>query len=422
MKLRWIVFVGIALSLTFILAACAGAQGEKGPAGPAGPAGPEGPQGPIGNTGPEGPVGPTGPSGAEYIGAQTCGGCHSAIYETFMKSGHPWKLNKVVDGQPPAYPFSKVDEPPAGYTWADISYVIGGYNWKARFIDLQGYIITDEPGKTGNAEYLNQFNLGNKVLDKKAGWVTYKSGTEKLVYDCGACHTTGYDPRGVQEDMPGIVGSWAEAGIQCEACHGPGSLHASNPRGIRMAIDRSAQACGECHMRGMQEQVDAQSGFIQHHEQYEELFQSKHVTLDCVICHDPHTGVVQLRKTEQATTRTTCENCHWKQAKNRKSMKGIACTDCHMPLMVKSAWSNEERFMGDIRTHLMAIDPSQIDQFYTAKDNTGAEVSYSISQVGLNFACRSCHTGKSFSDEALIAEATGYHDPILPMSQPAPAP
>ena len=37
-------------------------------------------------------------------------------------------------------------------------------------------------------------------------------------------------------------------------------------------------------------------GFIQHHEQYEELFQSKHAVIDCVQCHDPHTGVVQLRQ------------------------------------------------------------------------------------------------------------------------------
>jgi len=46
-----------------------------------------------------------------------------------------------------------------------------------------------------------------------------------------------------------------------------------------------------------------------HHEQYEELFQSKHIVLDCVVCHDPHAGVVQIRKADAQTTRTRCENC-----------------------------------------------------------------------------------------------------------------
>ena len=36
--------------------------------------------------------------GSEYAGTETCGRCHGEIYDVFMKSGHPWKLNKVVDG------------------------------------------------------------------------------------------------------------------------------------------------------------------------------------------------------------------------------------------------------------------------------------------------------------------------------------
>ena len=31
---------------------------------------------------------------------------------------------------------------PAGMDWGDISYIIGGYGWKARFMDLEGYILT----------------------------------------------------------------------------------------------------------------------------------------------------------------------------------------------------------------------------------------------------------------------------------------
>ena len=75
-------------------------------------------------------------SAADYVGHDACQPCHSAIYDDYIQSGHPYKLNKVEGGTPPTYPFSEVPSPPDGYTWDDVTYVIGGYGWKARFLDL----------------------------------------------------------------------------------------------------------------------------------------------------------------------------------------------------------------------------------------------------------------------------------------------
>jgi len=36
----------------------------------------------------------------------------------------------------------------------------------------------------------------------------------------------------------------------------------------------------------------------------------------------------------------------------------------------------------------MAINPGQIGQFYTVKQEDGTEKQYSLSQIGLDFACR----------------------------------
>jgi len=225
-----------------------------------------------------------------------------------MLSGHPWKLNPVINGQPPDYPFTEIPELPEGYTWEDILYVIGGYNWKARFVNLEGYIITNPPGETGDSEYLNQYNFANPIVGSDAGWVTYNSGVENKPYDCGGCHTTGYNPRSNQDDLPGLIGTWAEPGIQCEACHGPGSLHAQNPMGVALKIDRDPEMCGKCHRRGDVTEVDASGGFIQHHEQYEELFQSKHLTLNCVTCHNP--GSVDPESTNTVNMSTMTHNIH----------------------------------------------------------------------------------------------------------------
>lgn len=246
MKQKYFLMIGFLLITSLALAGCAGPEGPQGPAGPAGPPGPEGPQGPPGDAGPAGPEGPPGEAGEAdqtagvpaYVTSAICSGCHSEIAEAYNLSGHAYKLTKVVDGQPPEYPFTEVTELPEGYTWEDISYVIGGYNWKARFIDQEGYIITGPPGTRGDeaaAEgFLGQYNFSNPVVGNEAGWVAYHAGEEKA-YTCGNCHTTGYNPNGNQDDLPGLVGTWAEAGIACEECHGPGSLHIANPYQIGRA-------------------------------------------------------------------------------------------------------------------------------------------------------------------------------------------
>jgi hypothetical protein len=145
------------------------------------------------------------PFGAEYVGSETCAECHEGVAEVFFKSGHAYKLNPVVDGEPPEYPFTEVTELPEGYTWDDISYVIGGYNWKARFMNLDGYIITDAPGESGNEDYVSQYNFANPVVGTEAGWAKYHAGEANKQYNCGPCHTTGYDPDG-ENELPGIVG------------------------------------------------------------------------------------------------------------------------------------------------------------------------------------------------------------------------
>ena len=398
-----------------------GCKGEPGETGVQGPEGAQGLPGPAGEPGAQGPAGPAGADGLSFeppsfIGSEACAECHQETYDVFIKSGHPWKLTKVVNGEAPAYPFTAIPNPPEGYTWDDISYVIGGYNWKARFIDQQGYIIT---GADENAT--TQYNFYNGELKLGDEWVGYHAGEANLPYDCGGCHTTGYSPQGNQDGLPGLTGTWALAGVQCEECHGPGSLHANAPLSFRPIVDRDAESCGSCHSRDTQEAVNASDGFIQHHEQYEELFQGKHVAIDCVVCHDPHTGVVQLRKADLPTTRTTCENCHFQQANNKgnETHAGLRmeCISCHMPRVTKSAVGDPEQFTGDIRTHLMAIDPTQVGQF--SEDGTTA-----LSQLSLDFSCRGCHnpegSGRVREDAELIEAATGYHAVPQPTPEATP--
>lgn len=415
MKFKWVLTIGAMLVALALLAACAGPQGPPGPPGPAGPAGPEGPQGPPGKEGPAGPPGAppestAGGGAAAFVGDNTCAACHKEVYDVYIKSGHPYILSKVEGGQAPSYPFTRLSQPPTGYTWDDILYVVGGYNWRARFIDKEGYVITDAPGASGNATYQNQWNLANSAIGSEAGWASFHAGEADVKYDCAACHTTGYNPTGTQDNLAGVVGSWAQEGVRCEACHGPGSQHITNPGGIPMRIERDASACIRCHVSGDGATPAVEDGFISFHEQYKELSQGKHAVLDCVDCHDPHQGVVQARQAGNATVKVRCQDCHWQQAKYQNiaihAAMNTPCVECHMPKLIKVAAGDAEKFNGDFRSHRMAIDPSQIAQF--SADGTSV-----LPEIGLDYACRHCHgsgLGSPKTDEELIQAATGYHD------------
>ncbi len=212
--------------------------------------------------------------GADYVGAEKYSPCHMEQYNDWQASGHPWKFRKAEKAC-----YAKLPLPP-GYTWDDISYVIGGATKKARYIDNKGYITP--PRTAPRPKPCTTLEDGS--------WSSYHPG-EKKPYDCGPCHMTAYSPEGLQDNREGIIGTWAEDGISCEEYHGPGGDHLRNPTRTTISIDRSAEACGKCHQRGgIGPEPPARGGFIQHHEQINELKAGVHKNLTCTTCHTPIRG------------------------------------------------------------------------------------------------------------------------------------
>jgi hypothetical protein len=339
------------------------------------------------------------PVGAQdYVGHDACQPCHSAIYGEYIQTGHPYKLNKVVDGQPPEYPFTEVLNPPEGFTWDDITYVIGGYNWKARFIDQNGFIIT------GDAV---QWNLENQT------WSGYHADEEigTKPYNCGRCHTTGWqtveDNGGVRQDgLDGMAGTFAAPGVECEGCHGPGSDHVAGPNSENIQKDSSKELCGRCHTRDAERRIAASGGLIRHHEQYDELVNSPHRFMECGNCHDPHKSV--LNDLGGTTNGADCTACHAAVAVVVPEMAGHDCKTCHMPKATKSAivtstFDNEgdTGLLGDIQSHTFKLntDPDAVmfseDGKLVLLDDEGDAI------VRVEYACGACHNGSEASAETV---------------------
>jgi predicted CXXCH cytochrome family protein len=391
---RMIGVVALLLALAALAAACAGPEGPEGPQGPAGPPGPEGPAGP--------PAESAAGAAAGYVGSEVCAQCHEDIHQSFMQSGHPYQLNPVVDGQPPEYPFSQVPNPPEGYTWDNIAYVVGGFGRKALFINQDGYLITGD----------TQYNLENEALGLGPGWASFHAGETELPYDCGACHTTGYRANGSQNDLPGITGTWALDGIQCEACHGPANAHVQNPGQARPVVNTDSSLCLGCHAQDMPALADESGTFVSFHDDYPDIFVSKHEALDCVDCHNPHatTHYRNEGRVHVSGIAVECESCHWQEATFYPQRHFAPyCVDCHMPRTVVSAYGDPDSLTGDVPSHTFAINPFEEQQFVETDDGL---VSQNFTTVP--YVCSSCHheggLGEPIEPADLYALAQGYHD------------
>lgn len=327
------------------------------------------------------------------MGADWCFSCHPVQYNDWKVSGHPYKLMKSEKARIRPIPL------PGGISWDDVSYVIGGYKWKSRYVDQEGYIITVTKDENGDSiDGMNQYN------NFTGAWSNYHPGEFQKPYDCGRCHTTGWvadddwdtddDLSDNQDGMPGMHGTFAFGGIQCEECHGTG---------FTMQVDRSAAACGECHIRGNEFTIPASGGFIRHHEQWNEQLASPHRDLECVVCHNPH-------KKAEFSIVTSCQDCHGDVGESYSGtpmdLVGVACQDCHMPMAGKSAQALGP-YKGDVKTHLFRINVDADAEMFTDDGSFVALDSMGQGAVTLDFACKSCHLDKGIN--WLAGKAENFH-------------
>ncbi len=86
-----------------------------------------------------------------------------------------------------------------------------------------------------------------KVWDKTAhahAYATLANQFKEYNLDCVSCHVTGYDRPGGST----VTHVRDLKNVQCEVCHGPGKLHAQNPRQVAVPVPiPPPESCLECH-------------------------------------------------------------------------------------------------------------------------------------------------------------------------------
>ena len=104
-----------------------------------------------------------------------------------------------------------------------------------------------EPSYVGIDSCTNCHDAPRKVWDQTKhahAYATLSTQFKEFNLDCVSCHVTGYDRPG------GATVTHVEdlENVQCESCHGPGSLHAAKPEKVHVPVAKpGAEVCLSCH-------------------------------------------------------------------------------------------------------------------------------------------------------------------------------
>jgi len=321
----------------------------------------------------------------EYVGMQTCRGCHNNVYETYIHTGMGQSFG-LANLKKTAATFGKhalVYDDSLDFYYKPyfqdsvlyvmefrlekgdtvhkrierIDYIIGsGHHTNSHMINRNGYIyqapITYYT-QDGKWDLAPGFEDGNNQHFSRA-----------ILSECLTCHNHTPTPASGSDNKYLNI----PLGIECERCHGAGGLHVKeklsgkrvdtskytdytivNPRNL--SIDRQMDLCQRCHLQGvavlnegktfydfkpgmalsdvmniyLPRFTNSDKRFIMA-SQADRLRLSDCFTvskeLSCITCHNPHHDV---HSTTQNNYNITCNNCH-----NPKTTKSTL-TDCSAP-------------------------------------------------------------------------------------------
>jgi tetratricopeptide (TPR) repeat protein len=353
---------------------------------------------------------------AQYVGIQTCRECHADIYETYVETGMgqsfgpatreksagdfvnhnhlydslldyhynvAWRDDSLVVYETRSVGFEKprgdalYDERPSitdfHFRKQPIDYIVGsGQHTNSHIFSEHGYLF-QAPftyyTQQGKLDFPPGFENGNNARFSRP-----------IGLECMSCHNA----------MPTAFVAGSENkfdlvpnGIDCERCHGPGSIHVNRiKRGIavdtskgpdfsivnpkRLTPDMQFEICQRCHLQGNTVLVEGKSFFDFKPGMYldsvmdiylprytssnTKFIMASHVDrftqsacylqgkgqFVCTSCHNPH---VSVQKTDPGHFNKSCKSCHNDGADKHEctadfanmDVEEINCVECHMP-------------------------------------------------------------------------------------------
>jgi len=391
---------------------------------------------------------------AEYVGGQQCAACHPAEAELWLGSHHDLAM-QAASPDSVLGDFSGAQFDYNGITSA--FFVREGAYWiRTDGPDgrLAEYQITHTFGVDPLQQYLVQLP-GGRYQALSTAWDSRpeEQGGQRWFHlypddavdhtdplhwtdvfqswnsTCAECHSTNLEKNYSPEENR-FATSYSSVNVDCEACHGAGSLHVQAPETFEMGLpdteadwlflrrariaqrvpaleeQREVETCAQCHARRSQFTDDYHPGDplldgfrpalldadLYHADGqiqdevyvYGSFLQSKmHAAgVTCSDCHDPHSTALRFEDN------ALCSQCHLASAyfgpshhHHARESPGSACVSCHMPAET-----------------YMVVDPRRDHSFRVPRPDLSVE-------LGTPNACNGCHRTENSQWAAdLVAE------------------
>ena len=390
---------------------------------------------------------------AQYVGGADCANCHAKERGAWTGSHHDLAMQvanaksvlgdfanakfkyagttstfSLRDGK---Y-FVNTDGPDGKLADYEIKYTFGVHPLQQYLIEFPGgrmqalSIAWDSRPKAQGGQ--RWFHLYPERNIKAGDWLHWTAGGQNWNFTCAECHSTNLR-KNFDASANAYKTTWSELNVGCEACHGPGSNHASWARkqggwqafeatkGLALALDerkgvtwmpvaetgnaqrsatrasaREIDTCARCHARAARISDDYVHGkppldthrlallddnlYWNDGQMRDEVYnwgsfaQSRmHAQgVTCSDCHDPHS--LKLK----APGNAVCAQCH-QPAKfdspahthHAAGTPGAACAACHMPT-----------------TTYMLVDPRHDHSLRIPRPDLSAK-------FGMPNACNNCH-------------------------------
>lgn len=234
----------------------------------------------------------------EYVGSQACLGCHTDHFSHWSETAHANDVVQLVREKD--FPAAISTAPP------DLQAELQ----KAQWLAFGERFLARSP-ETGHLTYLNV------QWDAAAGQYKAYSGGADFDARCASCHSTNWDAAQT---------AWAEPGVGCEACHGPGREHILG-KGDRSKIVWSfdSSTCLQCHTgarHGTNWEVSAHATStapVIRNENHEPDPNGTPYKDSCFECHSADGFVAKLKGESFSAT------------ENHPNNQPVGCAACHDP-------------------------------------------------------------------------------------------